>query len=246
MRVVSLVPSWTETLLRSGVNVVGRTRYCIHPESMIRGIPVVGGTKKAYWDKIRAIAPDVVILDREENTLEMARSCPVPFHVSHVEDLADVERELVQIAAVVKNEALARVAERWKKCVTSRVAPRDWQKLPGVVQWLNPLSKPPRQFLYLIWRDPWMAVGPRTFIASLFRHLGYAGQEVKFGEKYPKIDLGAYSGEDTLLLFSSEPYPFAQEIENLKTLGFPAAIVNGESYSWFGIRSLEFLESLGR
>ena len=243
MRVVSLVPSWTETLLRSGVNVVGRTRYCIHPEAMVKGIPVVGGTKKAYWDKIRAIAPDLVVFDREENTLEMARSCPVPFHVSHIEDIGDVERELAQLAEVVKNQNLLQIAERWKQCVQKK---RDlgFDHIPGVIEWIKPPIKPPTQFLYLIWKEPWMAVGPRTFVASVFRQLGFSGNEVKFGEKYPKIDLSKFNPEETLLLFSSEPYPFAQELEKIKALGFPAALVNGESFSWFGVRALEFLEGI--
>ena len=74
MRVVSLVPSLTETLLECGVEVVGRTRFCIHPADKVADIPAVGGTKEVNWQRCLALEPDLVVMDKEENTLEMAQA----------------------------------------------------------------------------------------------------------------------------------------------------------------------------
>ena len=87
MRIVSMVPSWTETLLKAGVNVVGRTRYCIHPPKLITNIPIVGGTKDVSWDLVEDLKPDLVLLDQEENPLEMAEECPVPYFATHVNSI---------------------------------------------------------------------------------------------------------------------------------------------------------------
>ena len=73
MRVISLVPSLTLTLAELGLNksqLVGRTPWCIHPESFVQNVPVVGGTKTPNLNKIRNAQPDLVILDREENPKE--------------------------------------------------------------------------------------------------------------------------------------------------------------------------------
>lgn len=80
MRLISLVPSWNETLIECGLNVVGRSRYCIHPEDRVRDIPIVGGTKDIRWDRVREARPDLLVLDREENpeaceALDPLRDC---------------------------------------------------------------------------------------------------------------------------------------------------------------------------
>ena len=91
-----------------------------------------------------------------------------------------------------------------------------------------------------------MAVAPETFIGGVLQLLGFGEFLIDFAKPYPEIDLSAYDKESTLLLFSSEPFPFANQKEWIKTLGFPSAIIDGESYSWFGLRTLEFLENLAK
>src|SRR5437868_6660844 len=90
MRVVSFVPSWTETLLSSGVEVVGRTRFCIHPHEKVAAIPVVGGTKDWNLEKLRALKPDLLLLDQEENPKFMAEQSEFPFHATHIESVQSV------------------------------------------------------------------------------------------------------------------------------------------------------------
>ena len=86
-----------------------------------------------------------------------------------------------------------------------------------------------------------MAVGPETFIGSVLRKTGYP--VFPFAEKYPVVDFAEFDRETTLLLFSSEPFPCLRKREGLAELGFPYAFVDGESFSWFGVRALRFLES---
>src|SRR5690606_21904852 len=106
MRVVSMVPSWTETLLKAHVQVVGRTRFCIHPPKMITNIPIVGGTKDVSWDLVMDLKPDLVLLDQEENPLEMAEECPVPYLATHVSSLTALQSELARLGEHFENAAL--------------------------------------------------------------------------------------------------------------------------------------------
>lgn len=90
MRVVSFVPSWTETLIASGVEVIGRTHFCIHPESTVKSIAVVGGTKNILIEQVVALKPDLVLFDKEENNQEMYQLCldrRLNCYATHVIDL---------------------------------------------------------------------------------------------------------------------------------------------------------------
>ncbi len=89
-----------------------------------------------------------------------------------------------------------------------------------------------------------MAVSRETFIGSIFDHLGLGDKMWSRSEKYPEVDLAQFDPATTLLLFSTEPYPFANRRKEIAKLGFPTALVDGEGYTWFGVRSLRFLQSL--
>ena len=240
MRVVSMVPSLTETLLRAGVHVVGRTRYCIHPPKMITNVPIVGGTKDVSWELVVDLKPDLVLLDKEENPLEMAEECPLPYLATHVTSLKTLHEELVRLAGQFKN---AQLMEWAVDCYDILQEPtREWnfQKIPGFQEWVKPPTKKYEQVNYLIWKKPWMAVTKETFIGSVLEKLGANIVEFPEGEKYPVVELEDL--ENAFNLFSSEPYPFAKKITDLREDGLEGAIINGESYSWFGIRTLEFLK----
>lgn len=243
MRVVSMVPSWTETLLRAGVEVVGRTRFCIHPPKMITNIPIVGGTKDVSWDLVADLKPDLVLLDQEENPLEMAEQCPVPYLATHVSSVETLQKELVRLGEYFESPLLMEWAVDALDVL--EVPPAAWnnQKIPGFLEWVKPPSQDYKNVAYLIWKKPWMTVSRETYIGSVLQKLGANVIELPEGEKYPVVEMEEL--KDSLLLFSSEPYPFQKKIADLKALNLEGAIVNGESYSWFGIRSLEFLrESL--
>ncbi|WP_253696860.1 helical backbone metal receptor [Bdellovibrio sp. HCB117] len=240
MRVVSMVPSWTETLLRAGVNVVGRTRFCIHPPKMITNIPIVGGTKEVSWDLVMDLKPDLVLLDQEENPLEMAEECPVPYLATHVSSLSSLQSELSRLGEHFENAALMEWSVKCLDIVEAPARQWDFQKIPDFLEWVKPPSRSYDKVMYMIWKKPWMGVTRETYIGSVLEKLGATLVEFPEGEKYPVID--EEEMKDAFFLFSSEPFPFHKKIAELKELGIEGAVVNGESYSWFGIRSLEFLE----
>ncbi|MES2963232.1 MAG: helical backbone metal receptor [Bdellovibrionota bacterium] len=258
MKIVSFVPSWTETLFACGANVVGRTRFCVHPEPMVKSIAVVGGTKDLKLDVVRSLAPDLVLLDREENTREMAeslgefRTC-----VTHIRSVDDCAGESARIAEEFARSSATDVARkfealgsRWMRVSetpSAMRAPREW---PGVIEWIGEVPPDAAAVCYLIWRDPWMAVSRGTFIASVLEKVGVSPtrdlQPGNPASRYPVIEALEDLPSGTILLFSSEPYPFGKKKSEIAHLPFPKAIVDGEAFSWFGVRSLKFIErSLG-
>ena len=247
MRVLSMVPSWTETLLACGVEVVGRTRFCIHPEGQVRSLPAVGGTKDVDWEKVRELRPDLLLLDREENPLKMAEESPVEVFATHVQRIEDVAMELERLAQKIggaAKPALQSLALRWRK--VEAAAPliwQDWSELPGVMEWICQASSEKRRAAYLIWREPWMAASPATFIGSVLDKIGVDQLWAPREAKYPSFDFQDIPS-DAVLLCSSEPFPFAKAKfrKELLASGRACALVDGEVLSWFGLRSLGFLE----
>ncbi len=244
MRVISLVPSWTETLLATRVNVVGRTRYCVHPEDQVATIPEVGGTKQVDWDAIQRLRPDLLVLDREENPRSFAEESPAPWIATDIQSVQDVAPAMTLLNNTLRNPKMAEMINRWQRIPQPRVAPRaaDWSALPGIIEWIRSPGPTTSRFLYVIWKDPWMAVGRPTFIASMFDVLGLGSRMVTGSGKYPQFQPDKLDPADTLLLLASEPFPFSRLRREIEAMPFPSAIVDGESYGWFGIRSLRFLE----
>ena len=244
MRVISLVPSWTETLLAAGIVPVGRTRFCIHPADRVETIPVVGGTKDWDWEKVLAAKPELILLDREENARFMGEQTEIPFHVTHVtslEDMAATFDALARRLGSVGAEALQAMAERSRTLLGLKKEPWATEaQLPALMDWGRRPQQPVRTIIYLIWRKPWMAVSRDSFIGDSLARLGV--EIARFDTKYPQIDLDAFDPNTTLLLFSSEPYPFLAKKKQLADLPFAHAFVDGELLSWYGIRSLHFLE----
>ena len=241
MRVVSMVPSWTETLLRAGVNVVGRTRYCVHPPQKITNVPIVGGTKDISWDLVMDLKPDFVILDKEENPRDMADECPVPVLTTHVASLSSLQLELARLGEIFENPALLEMSIDCLDIIEASAPVWDNKRVPGMLDWVRTPTKSYSEVMYVIWKKPWMCVSRETYIGSVLEKLGAKVVEFPEGDHYPVIELEEY--RDKFILFSSEPYPFHKKIAELRELGVEGAVVNGESYSWFGARSIDFLKA---
>ena len=218
MRVISLVPSITETLLAWGVDVVACTRFCEQPQ-----LRHVGGTKDPDVDAIVALAPDIVVMDREENRLPDAEALAergVALHVTHVTTLADVAPTLEELAAAVgvaaEPIALPAVRPSW---ATAAV---------------------------LIWRRPWMALGRDTYGSTVLAHLGITNV-LGGGDRYPTVDLDGLAAAD-LVLLPTEPYPFKErhvgEIA-AAVAGAEVRIIDGADLLWWGVRTPAALERLG-
>ena len=99
IRIVSLVPSQTELLYDLGLedNIVGITKFCVHPVHFKATKTIVGGTKNVKFDKIKALQPDIIICNKEENTKEIVEElsaiCPV-----WVTDIYTIEDNLQMIS----------------------------------------------------------------------------------------------------------------------------------------------------
>lgn len=225
-RIVSLVPSQTELLfdLGAGAAVVGCTRYCVHPAQRVAGIARVGGTKKFDFAAIDALAPDLIIANREENYADgVARLREkYPVWVSDIVSLADA---LAMIRAVGTLTGRAEQA--------TSIAAEIETGFAGLTR------APARRVAYFIWRKPWMVVGGGTFIDHIVQRLGWVNV---FGglARYPEVNARALAdAAPELLLLSSEPFPFreahARELLALVP-GARVLQVDGEMFSWYGSR----------
>jgi ABC-type Fe3+-hydroxamate transport system substrate-binding protein len=247
MRVISMVPSLTETLLAAPeeVQVVGRTRFCVHPEPQVQRLPAVGGTKDIDWSKVATLKPDLMIFDQEENPKAFAEQCPVSWISTHVRDARTLAEDLKKLGEKLSSSKLLSFSERWSRVALAPSASWSFSRIPGEIERLalNPKAEF-NKLVYVIWRDPWMAVSAETFIGSTLKALGAESLLPKFAKPYPEFLLEDFDLAKTYFLFSSEPYPFTKKKNDLLSLGLAgASLVDGESYSWFGLRTLRFLEA---
>lgn len=228
-RIISLVPSQTELLFSLGLDesVVGITKFCVHPTSWFRSKPRIGGTKAVDPARIKALQPDLIIANKEENDKQQveALASRYPVWVSDIKTLPDALAMIRSVGALTGKETEA-----------GNLANEIDARFSG-------LAAPPKPALvaYLIWYRPWMAAGGDTFIHHM---LGHCGFENIFSDRdrYPEIDLHALAGiPDLTILLSSEPYPFRQRhIDEIKEI-LPTAnvlLVDGECFSWYGSRLL--------
>ncbi|MBX7242619.1 MAG: helical backbone metal receptor [Bacteroidia bacterium] len=225
-RVISLCPSVTETLydIGAGNKIVGRTRFCIHPEPEIKTIEVVGGTKKIHFDRVAALQPDLIIAVKEENTPEMVGILEKSYPV-FVLDIKTVEDGIRMIGNLGKLTGDERTAGE-----NLEVAGKTWNQLKDILL--------PASVLYVIWQEPYMVAGRDTYIDSIIEGLGWKNAASRLSGRYPELspDLITELDPDKILL-SSEPFPFREKhIEQFRQL-FPRAevrIVDGEAFSWYG------------
>jgi hypothetical protein len=228
-------------LIEGGAHVVGRTRFCVHPKQELKNITAVGGTKDLKLEVLRSLKPDLLILDREENLQWMKDQSPCEVLVAHITSIAD----MVDFSKVLcqKIPGFKDFSKRWQRVLSADPAVWNWMDIPGAdSQWGHPASQP-RELFYVIWKDPWMRVAQETFISDVLKKLGAGAFLVQGLSKYPEFAESEFRDPYRLFLFSSEPYPFMKAARELQKITPTGALVDGESYSWFGIRSLRFLES---
>ena len=240
-RIVSLVPSQTELLFYLGLKdeVVGITKFCIHPNEMFRSKTRVGGTKKYDFDKIRALNPDLIIGNKEENDQEQIEQLMklYPVWMSDIKTLPDAMEMISMLGTIIQKEDLA------KKFV---------QNIENAFVDLKEFSPNKKvSVAYFIWKNPYMCAGKDTFIDEVLQHCGLENVLKNSNSRYPIIemlDLKKYNPQ--LILLSSEPYPFKEnDINELQSVlpNTTIRIVDGEMFSWYGSRLLEssaYLKSL--
>ena len=231
-RIISLVPSLTETLFELGLEeqLIGITKFCVHPYHLKSVKIHVGGTKKVHVEKIRALKPDIIIANKEENTLEIVDSlrdiCPV-----FVTDIVTVEDTLKTIEdfGLLFNKRTD--AQKWTDKI--KFAYEDFKS------YMN--DKPWHSSAYLIWREPYMAAGGETFINELLKINHFSNIYENFDGRYPEVEIRKMriQGDPELVFLSSEPYPFKEEHAfevGRATHHAKTVFVDGEMFSWYGTR----------
>jgi ABC-type Fe3+-hydroxamate transport system substrate-binding protein len=239
-RIVSLVPSITETLIALGLRAqtVGRTGFCIHPRDAVREISKVGGTKDVKLDAVRALAPTHVIVNIDENeapTVEALRRFVPHVVVTHPNSPQDNLALYRLLGGLFGRDEAAQAMCAALQAQLDALAGERW---------------PPETVLYLIWKDPWMTVAADTYIARSLAAVGWQVPHPPGGERgagrYPRLDdLAAAVASVDRVLLSTEPYRFRERhAAALRPLGRPVDLIDGEWTSWYGVRAIEGLRRL--
>ncbi|MEO5789263.1 MAG: ABC transporter substrate-binding protein [Gelidibacter sp.] len=232
-RIISLVPSQTELLVDLGLEdaIVGITKFCVHPVHLKGNKSIVGGTKQVHFDKIKALHPDIILCNKEENTKEMIQELEkiATVHISDIYTIDD-SLELIKLyGALFSKEENANAII---KGITEKKLDFD--------QFIQ--DKPKRSAAYFIWKQPWMVAAKDNFIDELL-HLNKFENYYSDLERYPEVILQKNRPESAeLVLLSTEPFPFHEShVQDIRTF-FPNAtilVVDGEMFSWYGSRLLK-------
>jgi ABC-type Fe3+-hydroxamate transport system substrate-binding protein len=223
MKVVSLVPSITEALFDLGLTeneIVGRTKFCIHPEEKVKNVAIIGGTKNINIDKIKALQPDLILANKEENIKEQVEALMDDFKVivTNVENIEDNYYLLKNLGKIFHKEDRAQLFNL---------------KIYDVLN--EAKIKSNIKVAYLIWKNPYMTIGSDTFIHKILGEIGFENI-FKDKKRYPEIQTEDLAEADIIML-SSEPFPFKEKhIEELREF-YPdkkIMIVDGEAFSWYG------------
>jgi iron complex transport system substrate-binding protein len=228
-RIISLVPSSTETLALLGAadRVVGRTRYCVRPRPWVDGVPAVGGTKDPDLPAIAALRPDLIVVNDEENRLDHfpALAAIAPLWRAFPRDvpaaLADIERLAAAVGAEAAGQALLARLRAARGAALQASA-----------------GRPPWRYACLVWRRPWRAAGPDSFSSALLAEVGGVNVAPDAPGRYPPLSLDALrAARPDVVLLPSEPWVFrAEHAAELEDLAPRARLVDGELLFWHGAR----------
>ncbi|MBL7868904.1 MAG: ABC transporter substrate-binding protein [Flavobacterium lindanitolerans] len=234
-RIISLVPSQTELLFDLGLeeNLVGITKFCIHPYHLKSTKKIIGGTKKVHYEKIKLLQPDIIIANKEENTEEIVEElrkiCPV-----WVTNVLTIEDSLQMISDFGQLFNKRTEAQKWIDKI--QFALTDFQNFIK--------DKEEQKVAYFIWANPYMVAGGGNFINEMLKlnkFVNIYDNHPKYEGRYPEIVIQKMriQGDPDLILLSSEPFPFKDEhafelgrfTHHAKTV-----FVDGEMFSWYGSR----------
>jgi ABC-type Fe3+-hydroxamate transport system substrate-binding protein len=226
-KIVSLVPSLTETLVAAGLrsSLAGITKFCVHPKDLIQEIEVIGGTKNPRIDAILRIKPDLVFANKEENRLE---------------DIAELKKHTqVYVTDISNHQDVVSFIHRLYVIFNTSECKNLLNQIKNLPDYAY------RQKIstcYLIWKNPWMTVGKDTFIHHMMGKYGF--KNVFEAEvRYPEVTLESIQIlRPKVIMLSSEPYPFKEKDKQALLQFFPETkiiLVDGEMFSWYGSRLLE-------
>lgn len=233
-RIVSLVPSQTELIVDLGLesSLVGITKFCVHPIGLRKKKTIVGGTKKVNYEKIKALLPDIIICNKEENTLEIVENlrslCPI--WVTNIITIEDNFKMINDFGKLLNCEDKAQDLNN-----KMNLALNEFK------QFIKHQS--PKTIAYFIWKNPYMVAGSNNFINELLLLNGF---ENAFANevRYPEINIEKLNKDNNIdcVFLSSEPYPF-KEKDILEIVPFCDSVkiilVDGEMFSWYGSRLIK-------
>ncbi|MDW0118346.1 helical backbone metal receptor [Sporosarcina thermotolerans] len=228
-RIVSLCPGITDTLLSLGLEekIVGRTRFCIHPKGIVERIPAVAGTKDIKLEAIIDVKPDLIIVEKEENTKEIVEELEkhIPVYVAEVQSV-DEAFQMIEDMGDLTDQKEAAV-----KLVST--IQQEFDSLPKALG---------KRIAYVIWRKPYMVVGKDTYINSLLNKMGFTNPFTEADGRYPAVTAEVFQKANLDYVFlASEPFPFKEKHLNEFTAIMPNTkpiLVDGEMF-WYGPRMLE-------
>ena len=215
-RVVSLVPSLTEAVAATAPELlVGATDWCTHPAGL--DVPRCRGTKNPDTRRIAALAPDLVLMNQEENRRvdhRRLRDAGVPVWVTVTEDVPGALRSLRRLLTV----ALGRAAPPWLAAAERR--------------WTGPVPPASTSAAVCVWRDPWLVVGRDTFAGDLLRRLGVRNLYGGHAERYPAVPVAELRAAE-LVVLPDEPYRFGPD-DGPEAFPGTARLASGRHLTWYG------------
>ncbi|MBJ11019.1 MAG: cobalamin-binding protein [Flavobacteriales bacterium] len=226
-RIVSLVPSQTELLFDLGLEkeVVGITKFCVHPNNWFRNKTRVGGTKNLNLEQIGKLKPDLIIANKEENTESEIKQLIKEYTVwiSDIQNLEDAIEMIFLIGKMTNTNAQAKIIINNIQKGFDLLTPKQTKKTA-----------------YFIWQNPMMSINKNRFIHDMMSRCGFENIFAITDKDYPEISEDQLQeANPEIILLSSEPYPFRNKhIEQFKEI-CPMAIiklVDGEMFSWYGSR----------
>jgi ABC-type Fe3+-hydroxamate transport system substrate-binding protein len=244
-RIVSLIPSTTETLCRLGLGdaLVGVTVYCVEPADVVRGKTRIGGEKNPDLEKIRALAPDLVVANIEENRredIEQLRAWSIPVWVTFPRTVAEGIRLVGELGELTGAAGPAGEMLRELESLFARVERARAGRAPVGV-------------FYPIWRAPYMTINADTYIHDMLRVCGARNIFADRPERYPTVTLDEVAARrPDVILLPDEPFRFRRahlaDFEAYPDVPAVRArrihLVDGKPFSWHGPRIGEALRTL--
>jgi ABC-type Fe3+-hydroxamate transport system substrate-binding protein len=241
-RIVSLVPSITETVIGLGAadRLVGINNYCVYPADVVKDIRKVGGTKGFSMDVIDAVGPDLILANKEENRkhqIETLRES-YPVFVTYPRTVEGAVKMILDLGVLTDTQE--RASEHAASC--------DF-----FLESIDlSIAGPPLRTVCMIWRDPWMAVGPDSYVSALLDRIGFVNVFTKADGRYPETTLDAViERQPEVIILPSEPYAFRKQDKDelddlLSARGVMASTLrmDGSLLTWFGTRTIKGLRFL--
>ncbi|MBN2681310.1 MAG: ABC transporter substrate-binding protein [Bacteroidales bacterium] len=237
-RIISLVPSISELIydLDLDKELVGITRYCIHPGSLLKEKTIVGGTENVDIKLINSLKPDLILANKEENSKnEIEKLLNTPIFVSNIRTFDEALSFIIDIGELTDRQKNA-------ENIVSQILDK-FNNFKAI--------QPSKSVAYLVWKEPFITINRNTFINDMLEKAGFSNVFSHKPESYPKISLEEIAkAKPEYIFLSSEPYPFTNKhiIEYEKMFPNSKILkVDGEIFAWYGshlIKATDYFKQL--